>query len=85
VAPVNSDAQSWIRAYQISRTQNFRSEGRRRLRPRSRSGPCPLPLSHAKVFMAGRRTQRGVGEIFLSCLSAQAKIAAWPKIRIQQR
>ena len=42
MASVNSDAQTWIRAYQISRTQNFRSEGRRRLRPRSRTGPCPL-------------------------------------------
>jgi hypothetical protein len=42
VASVNSDAQTWIRAYQISRTQNFRSGGCRRLRPRSRSGPCPL-------------------------------------------
>ena len=42
MASVNSDAQTWIRAYQISRTQNFRSEGRRRQRPRSRWGPCPL-------------------------------------------
>jgi hypothetical protein len=41
MASVNSDAQTWIRAYQISRTQNFRSEGRRRPRPRSRSGARP--------------------------------------------
>ena len=50
MASVNSDAQTWIRAYQISRTQNFRSEGHRRLRPRSRSGPrpCPHPCALAR-------------------------------------
>jgi hypothetical protein len=42
VASVNSDAQTWIRAYQISRTQNFRSEGCRRLHPRSRNGASVL-------------------------------------------
>ena len=31
------------------KTPKFRSEGRRRLRPRSRSGARPLPLSHAWV------------------------------------
>ena len=47
MASVNSDAQTWIRAYQISRTQNFRSEGHRCLPPRSHSGPCPREAAEA--------------------------------------
>jgi hypothetical protein len=43
VASVNSDAQTWIRAYPISRTQNFPSEGRLAREGASRKGARPCP------------------------------------------